>query len=246
MLTRFSRILMNEADSSPGNGAPVESAAPAAPTANQPAPAIDLDALVTRLSGVIDEKVKASQNATHAALRKAGVFKEDKPAEQAPTTPAQPTPSAPVAAQAGLSMADVEALLERKGIVASRAAKYGLSETQAKRFEAAMSGVPRESLQAEADSYLNDMGLAKAPPPPVPAQTQAQAQPAKPNISDRGTAAPIDTRDTDGVFNSRPLEMTGHDFDAFVTKHGQDKGLQMFQERVLAALANVRIKPPSR
>jgi hypothetical protein len=51
-------------------------------------------------------------------------------------------------------------------------------------------------------------------------------------------------RDSEGVLNSRPLEMTGHDIDALVLKYGPDKGLQMFQERVIAALGRVRIKPP--
>jgi hypothetical protein len=244
MLTRFSRILMNEADSSPGNGAPAEPAAPAAPTAAPTAP-VDLDAIVTKLSAVVDEKLAAHKNATFAELRKAGAFKQDKPADPAPA--AQSTPSAPVAAQAGLSIADVEALLERKGIVASRAAKHGLSESQLKRFESAMAGVSRESLASEADAYLADMGLAKAPTaaPAPPAAAPTQASPAKPNISDRGTAAPTDTRDSEGVLNSRPLEMTPHDIDALILKHGPDKGMQMFQERVLAALGNVRIRPPS-
>lgn len=238
MLTRFSRILMNEADASPGNGAPAAPAAPAEPTATTPAPALDVDALVTRLVGVVDEKLSAHQNAINAGLRKAGVFKQDKPADPAPAP--QPTQSAPTAAQAGLSMADVEALLERKEVIATRAAKHGLSDSQRKRFEAALANAPRESLVAEADSYLADMGLVKAP---TPVQTPAAPAAAKPNISDRGTAAPSDMRDSDGVLNSRPLEMTAHDVDALILKHGHDKGLQMFQERVLAALGRVRIKP---
>jgi hypothetical protein len=198
----------------------------------------------------VDEKITASQNATHAALRKAGVFKQDKPASEPQAQPAQPTQSAPTQAQAGLSMADVEALLERKGVVASRSAKYGLSESQVKRFESAMASVPRESLASEADSYLADMGLVKAAPAPAPppapvTQQPATPAPAKPNISDRGTAAPSDTRDSEGVLNSRPLEMTGHDVDSLVLKHGRSKGLQMFQDRVNAALRGVRLKTPS-
>lgn len=239
---------MNEADASPGNGAPAESAAPAAPTATQTAPAFDLDTLVTRLTGVIDEKIQASQNATHAALRKAGVFKQDKaPSESAPA--AQPTQSAP-SAQAGLSMADVEALLERENVIATRAAKYGLAEAQVRRLKSALTGVPRESFATEADSFLADLGLVKVATTPTPAPTTAQAstppQPAKPNISDRGSAAPSDLRDSEGVVNSRPLEMTAHDVDALVLKYGEQKGMQMFQERVLAALRNVRIKPNGR
>ncbi len=235
---------MNEADASPGGGA--VTVAPAEPTAAPTAPSLDVDSLMSRLSGVIDEKLAAHKNSTFAELRKAGAFKQDKPQGEPSTAASQPTQSAPAVVQAGLSMADVEALLERKGTVASRAAKYGLSDAQTKRFEAAMSGVPRESLPSEADAYLADMGLAKAPPQPAtqPAAQAAPAQPAKPNISDRGSASPTDMRDSTGVLHSRPLEMTGHDVDDLILKHGETKGLQMFQERVLSALKGVRIKPP--
>jgi hypothetical protein len=77
--------------------------------------------------------------------------------------------------------------------------------------------------------------------------TQQPAQPAaapRPNISDRGSASPVDTRDSEGVVHTRPLESTGHDVDALILKHGRAKGLQMFQEKVLMALGNVRIKNP--
>lgn len=242
MFLKPSKFLMSEEGGTPASAA-APAPTPAEPTAAPTAPAFDVDSLLTRLSSVIDEKITASQNATHAALRKAGVFEKVKPADPAPPTTTQ---SAPAVAQAGLSMADVEALLERKGIVSSNAAKYGLSAAATKRFEAAMSGVPRESLATEAEAYLADLGLAKAPTPPATTTTQQPATPApaKPNISDRGAAAPSDMRDSEGVLNSRPLEMTAHDVDALILKHGPDKGLQMFQERVLAALGRVRIKPP--
>jgi hypothetical protein len=87
------------------------------------------------------------------------------------------------------------------------------------------------------------MGLVKAPAPAPTLQPATPAQ-AKPNISDRGTAAPTDMRDSEGVNNSRPLEMTPHDVDALILKHGRDKGLQMFQERVLSALGSIRIQKP--
>lgn len=250
MLTHTKRIFMNEADGSSGNGAPAAPAPPAEPTAAPTAPVFDPDALVTRLMGAFEEKLAAHQNATNAALRKAGVFKQDKPAD---ASSVQSTPSAPAAAQAGLTQADVDARmdarLELERVVSSRVGKYGLNESQERRFRAALSGVQRDNLAAEAESYLADLGLAKVAtnptPAPTAAPTQTAAQPAKPNISDRGTAAPTDTRDSEGVLNSRPLEMTSHDIDALVLKHGPDKGMQMFQERVLSALGRIRIKPPS-
>lgn len=88
---------------------------------------------------------------------------------------------------------------------------------------------------------------ATTPPPTAQAQTTATAATApalKPNISDRGTASPSDLRDFEGVLNSRPLEMNGHDVESLLLKHGEHKGYQMFQEHVLRALGKVRIKPP--
>jgi len=145
-------------------------------------------------------------------------------------------------------MADVEALLERERVIANRAAKHSLTEQQTRRLKSSLSSVPVDSFAAEVDSYLNDMGLAKAATPPAPAPAvapQTPAQPAKPNISDRGAAAPVDGRDSMGILNSRPLEMTGHDYDSLLLKEGEFKGNQMFQERVLAALARVKIKSPN-
>jgi hypothetical protein len=245
MFQKPSKYLASEEGGTPASAAAAPPV-PAEPAAAPTAPALDVDSLLTRLSGVIDEKITASQNATHAALRKAGIFKQDKPpGEPTPATPSSPTPSAP-SAQAGLSMADVEALLERENVIATRVAKHSLTDAQARRLKSALTGVERGSFASEADSYLADLGLVKAatPPPQPTVQTPAIPAATKPNISDRGTASPTDTRDSEGVINSRPLESTGHDVDSLILKHGYDKGLQMFQERALAALAGVRIKSP--
>lgn len=247
MLYHTKRIFMNEADASPGNGVAV--AAPVEPTAAPTAPAFDVESLMSRLSGVIDEKLVAQKNATFAELRKAGAFKQDKPASE-PAATSQPTQSAPVVAHAGLTHADLDARLELERVIASREGKYGLNEAQARRFRTALSGVARESLASEADSYLADMGLARTAPVTPVTQTATQTQAiattaaAKPNISDRGTAAPTDLRDSEGVLNSRPMEMTAHDLDVLKLKYGEAKALQMFQERVNAALRGIRIAPP--
>jgi hypothetical protein len=246
MFQKPSKFLMSDEGGTPASAAAAAPVVPAEPTAAPTAPVLDVDSLLTRLSGVIDEKITASQNATHAALRKAGIFEKAKPTDPAPS---QPTPSAPAAAQAGLTGADLDARFELERVIASREGKYGLNEAQARRLRSALNGVSRESFAAEADAYLADMGLAKAPAPiqpPTAITTQTQATPpvAKPNISDRGAAAPVDSRDHNGVLNSRPLEITGHDMAQLIAEHGHDKGLQMFQDKALAALARVRIKPP--
>lgn len=238
----LSRILMNEVDASPGGGA--APAAPAEPTAAPTAPVFDPDALVSRLMGAVEEKLTAHQNATNAALRKAGVFK-DKPAGESPT-PTQPTTSAP-SVQAGLSMADVEAMLERERVITRAATEHKLSDAVVKRMKGMLTAEKPEDVSGWVSSFVADMGLAKAAPAPSSAQPtsqQATPAPAKPNISDRGAAAPTDTRDSDGVLNSRPLEMTPHDVEALVLKHGREKGLQMFQDRVLSALGSIRIQKP--
>ena len=240
---------MNEADSSPGNGAPVAQAAPTEPQA-QAAPGVDLSQLVAQLApalaSTIDEKLSAQENRIFANLRKAGALKQDKPVEHpAPTPQSQQAPGAPTPAQStGLSMADVEALLERERVIATRAAQHGLSDAQTRRLKSALASVEAGSYATEADAYLADMGLVKTAPAPQAIATQTQATPAKPNISDRGTAAPTDLRDSEGVLNSRPLEMTDHDLDALKQKYGESKGLQMFQDRVNAALRNIKIIPP--
>ena len=243
---------MNEADSSPGNGAPVTPPAPAEPQA-QAAPGIDMSQLVAQLApaiaSTIDEKLAAQENRIFANLRKSGALKQDRPAGE-PAATSQPSQSAPSVAQAGMTQADMDARLdarlELERVIATREGKHGLNEAQSKRLRSALGGVSRESLAAEADSYLADMGLVKAQTPPAQA-TQAQAPataPAKPNVSDRGAAAPTDNRDHNGVLNSRPLEMTGHDFEALMLQHGEDKGLAEFQAHALRALGKIKIKPP--
>ncbi len=79
---KISRILMNEADASPGGGgvAPQTPAEPAAQPGQGPE-VVTLDQIKSLVTAAITE----SQNGIFANLRKAGVFKPDKPT---PTTPA--------------------------------------------------------------------------------------------------------------------------------------------------------------
>jgi hypothetical protein len=248
MIQKPSKCFMSEEDgsggSSNGGAPPPPPASPPADNAASDAP-LTADALTGILSSVIESKFKALENGLFANARKAGLLKQDKPADAAPV---QPTTSAP-SAQAGLTAADVDARMESRleleRVISTREGKYGLTESQARRLRATLSSVPRESLAAEADAYLSDMGIAKAATQTATQPTQA-TPPAKPNISDRGAAAPSDMRDAEGVLNSRPLEMTAHDFDDMALKHGEAKALQLFQERILSALRGVRIKPPGR
>jgi hypothetical protein len=233
------RIFMNEADAGSGNGAAPPPAAPPAPPAESAAPAIDLDALVARLSKVIDEKVEAKQNIAFAKLRKDGVLKQDKPSGETPAV--QPTPSVPVVAQAGLSMADVETLLERKGVIASRAAKFGLSDAQTKRFEAALASVPRESLATEADTYLADMGLVRTTEQPVTQSAQPQVLPTTPPISDKGSPAPGGAVNWEREFAESPLSMSPAAKALMNAKHGEEKARKMRVDAAQAQLSKIKV-----
>jgi hypothetical protein len=238
MIIKTNRILMNEVDASPGNGAPAAPAAPSEPVAEQKAPAFDLDALVSRLSKVIDEKVEAKQNAAFAKLRKEGALKQDKPEPSA--SPATPTPSAPAVVQAGMSMADVEALIERKSLIAARAAKHGLNEAQVRRFEAALTGVSRESLASEAEAFLTDMGLVRSTesttvtPAPLPSAAP---------ISDKGSPAPGGVANYERELLERPLDMSPAAKAAMDAKYGVEKARKMRLEAAQPHLSRIKVTP---
>lgn len=247
LINQTKRIYMNEADSSPGNGAPADPPNPATPPASPAAAPIDVDALVTRLVGAVDERFTTLSNGLFANARKAGLLGKEKPVEH-PTPAPQPqqAPGAPTPAIAtGISMADVELMLEQERVLTRAATEHKLTDAQVKRMKNALKADKPEDVPAWTSTFLADMGLAKSPQPAAPQQAVATPPaPARANVSDRGTAAPTDTRDHNGILHSRPLEMTGHDVDALMLQHGPDKGLQEFQAHVLRALGNVRIKPP--
>lgn len=170
-----------------------------------------------------------------------------KPAPAAPA-PQQPAPAAPAVDPLSAMQARLEEM-ELRLQYAPSAAKAGWDDTQsATMFDLFKAQRPQDS--ADWFSRMEQMFPGSRKTAPVPAtttpisQTPATPAPAKPNISDRGAAAPTDLRDHNGVLNSRPLEMTGHDVDNLTLEHGHDKGMQMFQEKVLQALSRVRIKPP--
>lgn len=248
---------MIEADGSPGGGS--APSAPAEPAAAATAPALDVDALVDRIVGVIDGRVEAkltaSQNATFAALRKAGAFKQD--LRSADPAPVHPTPSAPAVAQAGMTESQVDALmqsrLELERVISSREGRHGLTEAQVKRLRSTLSGVPQESLAAEADAYLADVGLLKAAPSnPEPSNSKPAPQPAtitqKPaqNVSDLGAAAPASVRDAESIALNRPREIMSHDLDALVAKHGHAKAMQMWTDAITRDLRSIKIVPDNR
>lgn len=229
---------MNEEDGSPGGGAvtPAPAEPPASPAAPAPT-AVTVDQVKTLMA----ETLTGFKNAFFADMRRAGALKKDEPVASQPA-PAAATAPAPV----GLTATDVQQMLERDRVLTRVEVEHKLTPAQAKRMRSIVEAEKPADVSDWVSNFVTDMGFAKPNTPPAQA-TQAQAPapaPAKPNVSDRGTAAPTDTRDFNGILHSRPLEMTGHDVEALKVLHGEDKGLAEFQKHVLAALGKVRIKPP--
>lgn len=179
-----------------------------------------------------------------SALKQAKPTPAPAPAQRtAPTT--EPANDALVAMQARLE--EMELRLQ----YSPNAARVGWDDTQSATmfdlFKAQRPQDPADWFSRMEQLFPGSRKQAPATNPPIETAPKpaTPAAPAKPNISDRGTAAPTDLRDSEGVINSRPLEANDHDVDALILKHGRSKGLQMFQDRVNAALRGVRLKPPS-
>lgn len=173
MRTQLFKFLMNEADASPGGGAaippPVES--PAQPATSAPAPGLTLD----QVKGLFGELKTEIKNGVFAELRKTGALPKEKPTTEltTPQSNAGPAPS--------MTLADVQAMIERDRVVTTRAVKHGLSDAQTQRMRSALESVrPGDSYASEADAYLSDMGLAKAPTPAAPAAPTATTAPEVP------------------------------------------------------------------
>ncbi len=247
------RILRNEEDASPGGGAIPP--APAEPQAQADAPIT-----MSALRGVLDEfktslkseVVTEAKNGVNADLRRAGVFKKNSEPSEATTAPTNP-PAGSASASTGLSMTDVEAMLEMQDVVSTRRAEYKLSDALTRRMKASLSGVSRESLASEADAFLNDLGLAKATT--STATKQAAPAPAAPvaaipnpanNITDRGPATAGDVRDVETLVQTRPLEMSSSDFERLTLKVGREKALQTVQTSVNSHMRSIRLTPDRR
>lgn len=177
MLTRIARILMNEADASPGGGAPVST--PAAPEGQAQAPS--LDSLVEKLTGVIDQRLEGMKNSVEANTRRMieGALgkKKGEPAKADPPTPA--ASSAPVSSPDSKKWATFN----------RKAGALGMSENAIARLERAFEMENPDDVAGWFDGYVADLGI-KAPsekaaatpsaPAPATATPAASATPAAP------------------------------------------------------------------
>lgn len=177
---KLKRILMTEEGSSPGGGAVVP-ASTSVPTQGAPsAPTVPAD----QIKGLIAEAFGELRNGLFADLRKAGALGKEKAPVENPAPPATQQTSGAAAPSPGLSMADVKGEIERASIAGELAGKHGLTPTQAGHMKNALSGISDPAAyRAAADSYLTDMGLAKAP-------TAAPAAPAATTAAVASTTAP--------------------------------------------------------
>ena len=146
---KLNRILRNQEGSSPGGGAAPPAPADPAPNGSPP-PSFTLDdikaAVAQTVATTVAEKFAEQSNGLFANLRKAGVLKQDKPSEPTQT----PAPSTPAT---GISMADVESMLERERVITARATKHDLNDAQIRRMKAALSGVAADQFATEADAF---------------------------------------------------------------------------------------------
>lgn len=234
-------ILRNEEGASPGGGAdPSTPSAPTAQTAPPATPVIPVDAIKTAIAEALTTALPAAINGHFANARRNGDLKKDKTTEQPPTATAA-TPAAP---SAGLSVADVEAMLERERVIATRAAKFDLNDNAVRRLKSALNGVDVSSLAAEADSFLADLGLAKAPTPqqattaPGPQPQPSNAQP----ISDKGSPVPGGVTDWEREYAERPHAMSPAAISAMNAKHGTEKARRMRVERTMEMGAAIRLQ----
>jgi len=234
-------ILRNEEGASPGGGAAPAQSQPAAQQGAQPAAAtIPVDAI----EGIVTKAVAAAlpelRNGIFADLRRDGAFKKDKPTEQPAAATATSAPAA------GLSVADVEAMLERERVIASRAAKHDLNDNVVRRMKSALQGVEASRFAAEADSFLSDLGLVKAPTAQPAATTQpAQPQPSNPQpLSDKGPPAPNHHSPWKLEFQENPIGMSVAARRAMDAELGADKARSMRLDAARQRAEGIRVTRP--
>lgn len=230
------RIFMNEADGGSGNGAQVAPPAPAAPAAAPTAPEPPATSIVDQVANLIDTKLKAFENGFFANARKAGVLKKDEPAP-----PTSQSPSAAAPAPTGLSMADVEAMLERERVITRVATEHKLSDAQVKRMKGLLTAEKPEDVSGWVSSFVTDMGLARATEPSNPVTPTPQPQPSGHPISDKGSPAPGGVVNWEREFAENPLGMSAAARAAMDAKHGREKAVKMRLDASQQQAARIKV-----
>jgi hypothetical protein len=239
-----SKYLMNEADGSPGNGG-ADPAAPPPGDAQPPAPTppLTLDSITKAIAPLIADQVKAAADGINANLRRAGVFKQEKPNGEtvAPPSPAPSPAAAP--AQPGLTTTDVKVMLERMRVTTRAATEHKLTDAQIKRMESALDAEKPDDIAAWTSTYLADMGLAKAadPAPPQPSVPNPTPMPNGAPISDKGSPAPGGVVNWEREYAENPIGMSTAARQFMDAKYGAEKARKMRVEAVLQKHGGMKV-----
>lgn len=221
---------MNEADGSPGGGAvpAVPAEPPAAPAAPAPA-AVTVD----QVKSLMTEMLTGFKNATFAELRKAGALGKEKSSPDPTAAPSPQSPAAAVPASTGLSLAEVEAMLEQQRVVTRAAVEHKLTDAQVKRLNNALKTDKPEDIAAWTNTYLTDMALVKQPDQPSTPVTPASApQPGGAPISDKGSPAPGSGSNWHREFADNPLGMSA----AAITAMNAELGVEVARKKRIEAV----------
>jgi hypothetical protein len=247
MRNRLFKMLMNKEGASPGGGAaPPSPGQPPAEPGAPPTSVVPLD----QVKGLVDQAVERTRNGIFADLRKAGVFKDDKPAGGGEHGAGGDKPPAPGSTQS-LDPTQLNALLERRDTFTRVATKAQLTDPQFARMRAAFQSENPSDVTAWSSSYLTDMGLVKDPtaPPnagqPPPQDPNVPKPPAGSNAapprSDKGPPSPGDAKDYDKALLENPLELTKVDIERLRAKYGFEEANAKIKDNVMRALAKVKV-----
>lgn len=231
------RIFMNEEGGSPGGGSPPAPAAPpAVPTAPETPAALTPD----QVKGLVGEQLKAFQNEFFANARKAGLLGKEKPAD--PPTPPQSSPAA-APASTGLSMTDVQALLDRNTVLTRVQIENKLSDAQVKRMRSALETERPDDPGSWATTYLADMGLVRTTETATQVIPVPQPQPNGHPISDKGSPAPGGVVNWERELAENPIGMSAAARAAMDAKHGAEKARKMRLEAAQSQAQRIRVTP---
>lgn len=242
-INQAKRIYMNEEGASPGGGATPP--APAQPPAPNGAPTAEPVVPVSQVKDVITQTFGELKNAFFADLRRSGALGKEKPAETTPNPAPQPTAAA-APAPTGLSLTDVEAMLEQERVITRSQLQHGLTDAQVKRMKGALKADRPDDISTWASTYLADMGLAKqTPPTPSPTQVTPPPvpQPSGAPISDKGSPAPGSGSNWNREFAENPLNMSAASIASMELELGKEVARKKRVEAGLAKGAGIKVTP---
>ena len=215
------RILMNEEGGSPGGGSapPAPPAPTAAPTAPETPAPLTADTITNLVTAAVTAQFRGLSNELFANARKAGLLKKDE------TTTPTPAPSAAAPASTGLSMADVEAMLERERVVTRVATEHKLSDAQVKRMKGLLTAERPDDVSGWVSSFVTDMGLARQTETATPNQTTPSPTviPSTAPISDRGAPASNGVQGWRYELQTNPMNMSAAAKQAMNLELGEEK-----------------------